>query len=162
MCKYILSFIFVLSFVFRSNAQSVVASAGIEVKNANFSLNFTIGEPVVLTLQNTTIKLTQGFQQNIYSIATGIRTNSLDASFKIFPNPTADRLQVELSKPNMDEFSVTLFDMNGSIISESKLGRDIQLQNIDVAGLASGTYFLQIANAAKDQMNTYKVEKINQ
>ncbi len=162
MCKYILSFIFVLSFVFRSNAQSVVASAGIEVKNANFSLNFTIGEPVVLTLQNTTIKLTQGFQQNIYSIATGIRPNSLDASIKIFPNPTADRLQVELSKPNMDEFSVTLFDMNGSIISESKLGRDIQLQNIDVAGLASGTYFLQIANAAKAQMNTYKVEKINQ
>ncbi|HQO31849.1 MAG TPA: T9SS type A sorting domain-containing protein [Chitinophagales bacterium] len=162
MCKYILSFIFVLSFVFRSNAQSVVASAGQEYINGNFVLNFTLGEPVVLTYENSTITLTQGFHQNVHAITTGIKMNSLDVSVTVFPNPTANKLQIELAKPDTDELTLLLFDMNGSIVSQSKLGRDIQLQNIDVSALAAGVYFLQIANPAKNQINIYKVEKINQ
>ncbi len=47
----------------QANAQQVIASAGGYFQNENLSLSFTLGEPVIETLQSAELILTQGFQQ---------------------------------------------------------------------------------------------------
>lgn len=143
------------------NAQEVLAVAGKEAANGNTSISYTIGEPIILTLQNGTIKLTQGFQQNVYSIATLTKENNLDLSVKVFPNPVSNLLQVQLALPYNNSLQLKLFSLEGKIVWQGNIGNGIQMQNIDISSLAASTYFLHLIDEKNQLQSSYKIEKIN-
>ncbi|MBK9330427.1 MAG: T9SS type A sorting domain-containing protein [Sphingobacteriales bacterium] len=143
------------------NAQTAFSTSGKSLSNAQVLIDNTIGEPITFTVQNATIRLTQGFQQNNYNIPTGIITAQLDVSINVFPNPTSDKLQIQLSKHYNSNLHLNLYDINGQLIWYSKMGNDVEMQNIDVSKLASGTYILQLTDETKGLINTYKIEKSN-
>ncbi|HKL02214.1 MAG TPA: T9SS type A sorting domain-containing protein, partial [Cryomorphaceae bacterium] len=66
-------------------------------------------------------------------------------NFNLYPNPAIDFLMVEL--PNNDNFSIQVFDIAGK-----KIENTFFLQNgrIDLAGLAKGTYILEIRDSEND------------
>jgi hypothetical protein len=143
------------------NAQTAFLTSGKSLSNAQVLIDNTIGEPITFTVQNATIRLTQGFQQNNYNIPTGIKTAQLNVSIKTFPNPTVDKLQILLSKHYNSNLNLNLYDINGQLIWYGKMGNDVEMQNIDVSKFASGTYILQLTNETEELLNIYKIEKIN-
>lgn len=76
------------------------------------------------------------------SITTSINNNNLDVSFKIYPNPFIDKINITNLKGN-EMFS--LFNQFGQIIYK---GESIQSQNF--SDLANGIYFLKIETDKKN------------
>jgi len=155
------TFIFLLIFHLNSFSQQVFSTSGKSLSNTQILIDNTIGEPIIFTLENSTIKLTQGFQQSSYNITTGIKLSKLDISIRTFPNPTADKLQVQLTKHNYSNLNLKLYDINSKLLWHGKIGNDIEIQNIEMSKLATGTYILLLTDENESLINTYKIEKSN-
>jgi len=152
---------FFINFSFKLIFTTGFSTSGKSLSNTQILIDNTIGEPIIFTLENSTIKLTQGFQQSSYNITTGIKLSKLDISIRTFPNPTADKLQVQLTKHNYSNLNLKLYDINSKLLWYGKIGNDIDIQNIDISKLATGTYILLLTDEDESLINTYKIEKSN-
>ncbi|MDB5226441.1 MAG: hypothetical protein JWN78_634 [Bacteroidota bacterium] len=90
---------------------------------------FDYNAPVMTNTATTTI-----------SITTGISSNP-KLAFKLFPNPSSGRIQVEL--PYAGEGKFILFDMNGKMIMKNNIEATSTFQ-INVSDLPAATYLLSI------------------
>ena len=70
-----------------------------------------------------------------------VETTDLEASIKVFPNPSTDKINIELND-NVELKSVSMFDANGSQVSI--LMND---QTLNVTKLPRGIYVLRIATS---------------
>jgi hypothetical protein len=74
----------------------------------------------------------------------GLTDNSLNQKIKLFPNPTASNLNVDLSPLNTREVKIRILDMLGNeLISLNKMNV-FSNTSIDVSTLATGNYILNI------------------
>jgi hypothetical protein len=74
----------------------------------------------------------------------GLTDNSLNQKIKLFPNPTASNLNVDLSSLNTREVKIRILDMLGNeLISLNKMNV-FSNTSIDVSTLATGNYILNI------------------
>jgi hypothetical protein len=65
----------------------------------------------------------------------------------IFPNPTSTNLNVRYNLPKEDDITIALFDMQGKLILQKKVGKQVsgeQQQTIDVSNLPEGSYACRI------------------
>ena len=93
----ILIILMLLLFIdFNLQAQQVFASSGKDVNNSNIKISYTIGEPLVSKMSNSTISLSNGFQNSTNLIITGLSDNFiLQHDFLVFPNPVKSILVIE-------------------------------------------------------------------
>lgn len=77
------------------------------------------------------------------STPTGIVQNNLDQQIAVFPNPATNQISVKINGSGM--FTVKLLNMLGQalLIQEVPAGRNT---NIDLSGLASGVYIIEVEN----------------
>lgn len=122
--------------------------SGTEVGTADFtdSLNSEFGCDSIVVLHLTTL-LDEGIaniQQNPY--------------FKLYPNPTYDKIRFEQSATDMVS-ELRLYDVFGRLVMQTSVQDDIC--EISLSELASGFYFLNIYNAQQQLMGVMKVQKID-
>ena len=68
------------------------------------------------------------------------------ANIKVFPNPTASRLNIDLDALEFKgDVQLTIMDMTGRVLKVVN-SNSSTLQSVNVGELANGNYFLQIAN----------------
>jgi hypothetical protein len=76
-----------------------------------------------------------------------LSVNSFNAStLKMYPNPAADHVTIELSNfNNVNEVSVTFISLTGQTVMTQKIGvsGNSYVGTFDVSRLATGTYFVQ-------------------
>jgi hypothetical protein len=66
---------------------------------------------------------------------------------QVYPNPTSTELHVRFNLPNEDEVSIALYDLQGNLILEKKMGNKIageHQEKLDLKDLPQGTYFCRI------------------
>ncbi len=152
-----------------ANAQTlertVVASSGeyLTNPNINLTLSCTIGEPVVTTLTNIKLILTQGFQQPLENEITGIDYNTADWSIKAFPNPFNDVINVEISSDMASEFSITMTNLLGQTFGGEYLANHYPGKNvyqINTASLAQGLYIVTVASKDGKLVKSFKVTNV--
>jgi hypothetical protein len=143
------------------NAQQVFSTAGKSVSNSNLKLDYTIGEPIILTKSNGTTTLTQGFHQPTYQFVTKVSQSLKDiVDIKLFPNPTNEFLQIEISKLNNLKLAFDIIDLNGKYLSSNVKILNEQTQ-LNIKDFPSGTYYIQIRNENENQTTTYSIIKTN-
>ena len=122
----------------------VVASAGGYEANANFSVSYTIGEPVAGTLKAGDLVVVQGFQQGYLDevINPGF-ADELALNVSIYPNPVSTTLFVALDEAPAGECLVRCFDMTGRLVGETSFEGDVRA-SLDVEALPQGAYFVKI------------------
>lgn len=137
-------------------AQEVVASAGETQKDDNYEVSWTIGEPIIETVANGTVILTQGLLQTKL-IATAVnKSQNRDIEIKVYPNPTQDFLNIHLNKIT-EKATYSLFDLNGKLIEQkSIITIDVKL---DMTKFPKGTYLLKLSQKNRQPLQTYKVIK---
>ena len=74
--------------------------------------------------------------------------------FDIFPNPTNDWLNVNLSSELEEDATIEVLDLNGRLLKSFKMNRNDRDFRIDVANLPSSVYFLKVSTAK--QLGTKK------
>ena len=74
------------------------------------------------------------------STTTGINAAYLDANIKLYPNPVADKLQVDISKVDGTK-SLQVVDMLGRVVYETE---NASIENIDMSDMSKGMYVIHI------------------
>lgn len=67
---------------------------------------------------------------------------------KIFPNPTSTNLNVSFNLPQADDIGITLYDLQGKVVLEKKLGVTAEgkhQQILDISALTNGVYVCRIS-----------------
>lgn len=138
-------------------AQQVISSGGADFKGENVSLSWTIGEPVCETISNAGIILTQGFQQGY------LRSNaiedlfSLGISLKVYPNPTADDLNLLVKSDNFATMQFFLHNMEGKALTHGSVKAD--LTKIEMYRYPHGVYLLRIVKKSGEPVKSFRVVK---
>jgi hypothetical protein len=124
----------------------VVGSAGASASGGNVSVDYTIGETLVQTVSGPGNILTQGFHQ---PAGVGVSVQDVSAfSYKVFPNPFTDMVQVELNLENISFVQLLLVDLYGRVIymeEKNRLNAGTHLLPVTTSQLASGSYLLSVS-----------------
>lgn len=83
-----------------------------------------------------------------YTVETSIENVSAITAIKLYPVPTAEKLQVEFNTNTGLALTLELVNINGSILTQKKLktNQGNNIETFDVATLSSGIYFLKITD----------------
>ncbi|MGM0532647.1 MAG: T9SS type A sorting domain-containing protein [Bacteroidota bacterium] len=75
-----------------------------------------------------------------------------ETGFDIYPNPAKNKLNVDLEENNYDDFTYSIFDVQGrAVIKERKLKRTVHLEN-----LSPGMYLLKLKNRLNHSVEVKK------
>ena len=137
----------------------VIGSTGGHGIQAGYDFTWTVGEPVVATVNNFTRVLTQGFHQPDVCVPT---THTLDLEsigLEVFPNPTSDALHIryDASVPSALNFMV---DMLGNVVSVPQQLAPSGASELNTSDWAPGVYFLQFFDKQSNRSSTVKVVRI--
>lgn len=143
-----------LSCLGQSTEQNVISSSGNQYNNGAVQLSYTIGEPVIETVSNSSNALTQGFHQTSWNFL-GVENLNADLFVTVYPNPVGDALTVKTEQ--YDNLSYQLFDENGRMIVEGKLLNNETLLN--TSNLIPATYSLKILNNQLEMVKLFKLLK---
>ena len=181
--KHILSAIAFITLSMQLNAQSienkVIASGGKSTTVGNVQLEYTVGETFVKTFTQANNSITQGFHQPTLTVTrVANNTESVDSiateeisparsgeiskeelSLNVFPNPTADYLNLQQNVSVPEQLQVEVTNMEGQLVKKIRM-EQASLQ-IDFTQLKAGTYLVIIQNEQSNVKNTYRVVKTN-
>src|SRR5688500_632985 len=65
-------------------------------------------------------------------------------NFRIYPNPTHDKLNIEMPFEAQSGMSLQIVNLTGQVIMEKKVELDNDIQTIEAVGIVDGMYLLQI------------------
>lgn len=136
---------------------SVITPYGSQYDNNFQILQYTVGEPAVVTLtDSTSFYLTQGFQQPSSSELT--QTDYL-IRLDIYPNPVSDKVNIRFYVKDIDDFVIEVYDIIGNLVLNAEVS-DVfsgQVESLDLTKLRQGIYMIKV-HADKDKMKL--IEKI--
>ena len=111
-------------------------------------LNFLVGE-MGIRLYGEKVENTQGFFQNRL-LTSNAEFPSLTQSFSMFPNPTRDKIIIDIQGPRDQEYELILFDSSGKKLMEKWVKTGIQ--ELSLPKLPRAVYFMK--------MKTFDYEEI--
>ena len=131
----------------------VVAPAGGFHTASNFSVSWTLGEPVIETWVNETagIMVTSGFQQGSYSITSVPVDPTSGFNVKMYPNPAESFTNIGISLPAIAEVTVTVMDITGRTVMQDKFtpANQSHIHPLNISSLKSGLYIVSISSGNK-------------
>jgi len=100
-------------------------------------------------------------QFNIEVVDTPVANKSvlLENLFEIFPNPTNDWLNVNLSTNLDEDATLEVFDLNGRLLSSFIMNKNDRDFRIDVATLPASVYFLKVSTAQQIGTKKFTIAK---
>ena len=121
------------------SAQEVVSTQGDSYSNASGSIDFTLGEVVIVTGTDGNNDLTQGFHQTNWNFL-GVEDFAPNYEAIIYPNPTEDVLNIRTT--TFENVTYTLYDAQGKLVMQDILSAE--QTPIQVSELAPGAYSLEL------------------
>lgn len=144
----------------QSLSPEVISTAGDHFATANAQLSWTLGEPIIETLNGSgAAMLTQGFHQTNLMV-TALEDLAVDFQVRVYPNPTVGWLNVEAEEAPA-AFGLELFDATGRLLRSSPVEPESGLRTLDLSGYAPGLYLLRLHTQGRKTIKTFKVFKIN-
>ena len=138
----------------------VVSSTGNHATRNNRKYTYTVGEPVVLTLRASRHKLTQGFHQP--ELCRTVSTTNLDISdwgIEVFPNPTADWLNVRFDAGKGSGLRVSVLNLLGqTLLRDQALNPDGL--SLDCSSWHSGIYLLSVRDPKTNATGVLRFVKL--
>lgn len=126
-------------------AQEVASSGGDYFENSSGSVSLTIGEPISETFSNSQTIATQGVQQSPLTIVSETDLfEEMGISIKVYPNPTSDKFQVEVSNPST--VSYILSNSDGKMVNSGNIRSS---QVIPMSDYPLGIYVLSLTQMRK-------------
>lgn len=145
MKKHVL-FLIIFSSIEYSPAQTLspelTSTSGNTFTNGISQLDWTLGEPLVASLNDGNNLLTQGLHQNNLIITT-VENSDADYSLTIFPNPTSDIVQLQSSTSRDENIVMALYNAAGELLLTRYSNLNIVPQ-INLSKYSCGSYLLKI------------------
>jgi hypothetical protein len=155
--KQIISLILIAFTITSIQAQQTTASAGGDASGFGGTVAYSICQAVYTTNTGITGSVAQGVQHAFEIFTVGIKETELNISLTAFPNPTSENLTLQVSDYNNEKLSYQLFDMQGKQISKGQV--TAQQTQINMNGLPSANYFINVVNQENKKIQSFKIIK---
>ena len=136
-------------FLTELSAQQAVSSSGGQGTGSGGATSFSVGQAAYVLSSGSGGTSSSGVQQTFEIVIddSGLDEAVNDVLVKAYPNPTIDRLILEVANYSGEEFSYTITDVNGKVVQVSQFStRSLELSLDD---LSSGMYTLTVLNQAE-------------
>jgi len=155
-------FIIILIVSFNSHSQdlslNVISNQGGSGVIEGIKLNWTIGEPIVETVENSAIILNQGFHQSVFNSTSLSINQENNLGLVIWPNPVNNELNISLDTNLNSKLNLNLYEVSGRFINQASVNTIESNISIDVTNLSSGIYVLHISDS-NGFIKTHKIIK---
>ena len=138
-------------------AQQVVASSGNTGTAVGYTVDWTLGEPVIETISGSSNILTQGFHQTKLLVTAISKMDFPELEVKVYPNPTGRFLKIEIIQTVNEQFFYELSDITGrkSVLKQMHSNTE----EIDMGSYVSGIYCLNVTTRNREYIKTFKIIK---
>lgn len=140
--------------------QSLLSAAGGHAITNTYTIDWSLGEPVVETAKTTTQLYTQGFLQPhllryfpVVATLTGLKVSA-------FPNPVRGRVNLKFSVVTVEPLLLSVFNTAGAKITEASVPQGSSQFSLNTSGLAQGSYLLSIKNDQRTFSQSINLIKI--
>lgn len=124
------------------SAQVSVNASGGNASGAGGTASFSVGQVFYLSGSGSGGNYQSGVQHAYEIFTTGLALPDKPTVVSVFPNPTADVLQVQFAEPGTATGTYRLMDALGKVLLSNNItGQSAQ---ISMADLPPGNYFLQV------------------
>jgi len=150
--------------LFAQQTDTEVLASGGESHNVtgDIILMWTIGETVIETLNDGSFILAQGVHQPGIKVSILSSNENFKAAISIFPNPTADNLNIQIEKSlpagKSHDIKAELRDMRGKLVREVQFSGSQYAMDLNL--LANGIYILNLTSGNGEFIGSYKIEKL--
>jgi hypothetical protein len=138
-------------------AQQSVNAAGGNATGGGGSASYSIGQLVYTSNTGSTGSVAQGVQHAYEIFPVGI-SNIQNLSIAAWPNPTADMLVLNMANYNHEKYNYMMYDAQGKIVIKGNI--NTPQTNISTEQLAIATYFLNIYDQRNQQLQSFKIIKM--
>ena len=140
-----------------SHSQESANSSGGDAIGTGGTASYSLGQVFYTTHSGTNGELAQGVQQPYTVISLDFKEIESNISISVFPNPTNDNLNLQISDYQSETLSYLLYDMNGKLIDSSQVSA--QKTIINTGYLNPAAYFIYIVNQEDEKVKSYKIIK---
>lgn len=142
-------------------AQEAVAASGGNASGSGGTVSYSVGQAVYSASTGTNGSVVQGVQQTyLITVATGIDNKSIELSYKVYPNPSTDYLNLKLVNFQTSSYSYQLFDISGKMLESKTIVAEETA--ISMQTLIGGNYLLKIVETkpgAAKEVKSFKIIK---
>ena len=126
-------------------AQSNIVTAGGNATNSSGSVSYSIGQIDFQYTSSADYSVSEGVQQT-YSFDTALSIDNIqyDFQFSIWPNPSADEMNIEYTTSYELPLSLTVTDVKGAVVANRSVTQG--QYSFDVNAWAAGTYYISLSN----------------
>jgi hypothetical protein len=148
--------LFILSISKSVFSQSTNSSAGGKA-TGNGSVTYTVGQNIYTTNIGTYGSVSQGVQQSLEIFVLSNKDfKELNLNAFTYPNPTKDKITLELSNLELTNLSFTMFDIKGRILLKGVIKE--KNTSIIMKDYSAGVYLLKVHQQNKE-LKTFKIIK---
>ena len=140
-----------------AQAQVSANASGGDATGSGGTVAYSVGQVVYTTNTGSTGSVAQGVQHAYEIFTVGIKETALNISLTAFPNPATENLTLQISDYNNEQLSYQLFDMQGKLLSYGQITAQQTL--IDMNGLPSATYYINVVNQENKKVQSFKIVK---
>lgn len=144
----------------RCHAQAAITFLGGDIQRDSSTLSYSAGQPAVLTSQARAItvvtiteQFTEGVQQPHLGVDATLGLQPLSVEVAVYPNPTTALLTIK----SAGGLRYRLLDLQGRTLLHGRC-HDTE-QQLDLQGLANGTYLLHLTDDDGTHANRYRIIK---
>ncbi len=142
---------------FGLSAQETVPAAGGDATGAGGSSSYTVGQAFYTTNTGSNGSVAQGVQQPYeISVTTGVNETTISLELSVYPNPTANNLQLKVESEALENLNFQLIDLQGKVIENKRIMTSNTTINMEA--LSKGIFFLNITRN-NQSVKTFKVIK---
>ena len=126
-------------------AQSNIVTAGGNATNSTGSVSYSIGQIDFKYSSSADYSVSEGVQQT-YSFDTALSINDIQYDFQlsIWPNPSADEMNLEFTTNYELPLSLTVTDVKGAVVASKSVTQG--QYSFDVNTWAAGIYYVDLNN----------------
>jgi hypothetical protein len=136
--------------------ESVHASGG-EASGNGGLVSYSVGQLVYTLVSDNGGSLAQGVQQAYEILAVGVSETENNMTLSIYPNPTADVLNLLVADLKNEVYTYQLIDNQGRVV---KTGSVINQQTqLSISALTGNVFFLNVLNSNNNQVKSFKIIK---
>lgn len=142
-------------------SRQVIATAGGDTTVNGVSVSWTLGEVAIETIANedSTVILTQGFQQGEYVITSVGEALSDEFEINIYPNPATEYIIVDLKSNEIKSTVVEIYNMEGKLVYNSKFEKASGENRISLSTMNANQYILRVLDTSGNVLQTFKLIK---
>lgn len=138
------------------HAQKSLNSSGGDAQGSGGTSSYSIGQVVYTTASGNNGSSLQGVQQPIEIFTVGKEDILLDIDLTVFPNPTANKVQLSVESFSSGSLFYILYDVHGKELFNSSISSNTT--EISLENFPSSTYLLKV-NYEGRNIQTFRIIK---